>query len=127
MEPSPELDQLAHRVIGAAIEVHRELGPGFLESVYEEALCVELRARDIPFVRQSSVPVTYKGQRVGESRLDLLVGGQLIVELKAVEAFSPIHMAQIISYLRATGCPLALLINFNVLLLRNGIKRVVLS
>ena len=127
MEPEPELDRLAHAVIGAAIEVHRSLGPGFLESVYEEALCIELESRRIPFVRQCPVAVQYKGHPVGEGRLDLLVGGKLVVELKAVETLVPIHSAQLMSYLRATGPCLGLLINFNMPVLKNGIKRMVLS
>ena len=126
-EPDQELDGLAHEVIGAAIEVHRQLGPGLLESAYEEALCIELTLRGIPFVRQPIVTVSYKGRPVGESRLDLLVGGCLIVELKAVEALAPIHSAQVISYLRITGHRLGLVINFNVSMLKDGIKRIVLS
>src|SRR5512134_2947555 len=97
-EPGAKLDQLAHAVIGAAIEVHRLLGPGYVEAVYEEALCVELRLRGIPFMRQVTVPVDYKGHPVGEGRLDLLVGDLLVVELKAVEALAPVHSAQVISY-----------------------------
>ncbi len=126
-EPDAALDHLARDVIGAAIEVHRSLGPGFLESVYEEALCVELRLRGIPFARQVVIAVGYKGQAVGESRLDLLVGGSLVVELKTVEALLPIHSAQVLSYLKATSDRLALLIIFNVPLLKNGIKRIILS
>ena len=126
-EPSPELDGLAKSVIDAAIEVHRQLGPGFLESVYEEALAVELTVREIPFERQKSVAVSYKGRVVGDGRIDLLVGGELLVELKAVEALAPIHKAQVISYLKATSHQLGLLINFNVPVLRSGIQRVVLS
>jgi GxxExxY protein len=126
-EPTPELDRLAHEVIGAAIEVHRVLGPGFLESVYEEAFCVELTARRIPFTRQIPAAVTYKGHQVGDHRLDVLVSGQLIVELKAVDELAPIHTAQLISYLKATGRRLGLLINFNVPVLKEGIKRIVLS
>ena len=127
MEPGSELDRLAHAVIGAAIEVHRSLGPGFLESVYEEALCIELDVRRIPFERQWPVAVNYKGHPVGEGRLDLLVGGMLVVELKAVEGVAPIHVAQVMSYLKATGHRLGLLINFNVPFLKSGIKRIVLS
>jgi GxxExxY protein len=126
-EPSAELDQLAQDVIGAAIKVHRVLGPGFLESVYEEALCVELAQRGIPFVRQAVVKVEYKGQPVGEGKIDLLVAGKLIVELKAAERLLAIHSAQVISYMKATGCKLSLLINFNVPVLKDGLKRVVLS
>jgi len=126
-EPSLKLDQLTHEVIGAAIEVHRTLGPGYLESVYEEALAIELALRGIPFTRQVVIAVDYKGHSVGESRLDLLVGGQLVTELKAVEALAPIHSAQVISYLKTTGHPLGLLINFNVGYLKDGVKRVVLT
>jgi GxxExxY protein len=126
-EPSEALDALAHSVIGAALEVHRVLGPGFLECVYEEALCVELGLRDIPLVSQHPVRVNYKGTRVGEGRLDLLVADALIVELKAVETLLPVHSAQLHSYLKATGYRLGLLINFNVPLLRDGIKLVILK
>lgn len=126
-EPSKTVDELAHAVIGAAIEVHRTLGPGFLESVYEEALCVELRLRSIPFAHQYPVAVDYKGHSVGEGRLDLLVGNELVVELKTVDSLAPIHEAQVISYLKTTGCHLGLLINFNSVLLKDGIKRVVRS
>jgi GxxExxY protein len=124
-EPNVELDELARRVIGAAIEVHGVLGPGFLESVYEEALCVELTLRGIQFGRQVPIGVQYKGQTVGDARLDLLVGEKLVVELKAVERLAPIHVAQILSYLKATRLQLGLLISFNVTLLRHGIRRVI--
>lgn len=121
-----DLSQLSGKVIGAAIEVHRLLGAGFLESVYQEALCVELKLRRIPFRCQPVVAVNYKGQQVGEGKLDLLVKDTLIVELKAVEKLAPIHEAQVLSYLKMTGYPLALLINFNVPLLKDGIKRIIL-
>jgi GxxExxY protein len=126
-EPDSETDQLAREVIGAALEVHTVLGPGFFESIYEEALCVEMQIRGIPFVRQPAIAVNYKGRTVGEGRMDLLVGGKLVVELKAVESLNALHMAQALSYLKAMGFGLGLLINFNELALRNGIKRVVLS
>lgn len=126
-EPDASTDALAHAVIGAALEVHRHLGPGFLEEVYEEALCLELRLRQIPFERQKRVRVDYKGDYVGEGRLDLLVGDRLVVELKAVKAFAPIDKAKLLSYLKASGRHLALLINFHVPLLRDGIQRVVRS
>lgn len=125
IEPGKRTDELAHAVIGAAIEVHRHLGPGFLESVYEEALCVELADRRIPFERQKEISLLYKDREIGKHRIDLLVGGLLIVELKTVEALAEIHTAQIISYLKATGLSLGLLINFNVPILKNGIQRVV--
>lgn len=126
-EPSKALDRLAREVIGAAIEVHRVLGPGLLESVYEEALCVELTLRSIPFVRQPQVELAYKGHPVGKGRLDLLIGDSLVVELKAVEGLNEVHKAQVISYLRTTGYMLGLLINFNVPVLRDGIKRIIRS
>ncbi len=126
-EPSKELDYFAHNVIGAAIEVHRLLGPGFLESVYEEALSIELKLRGIPFTRQVVVGVNYKDNIVGKEKLDFLVGGKLIVELKAVEMLAPIHSAQLLSYLKTTGFHLGLLINFNTTILRNGLKRIILS
>jgi GxxExxY protein len=124
-EPDQVLDELAHAVIGAAIEVHRILGPGFLESVYEAALAVELGLRGIPLERQRPVPVRYKGHDVGEGRLDLLVANRLVAELKAVDALAPIHKAQVLSYLKATNRQLALLINLNVPVLRDGIERIV--
>ncbi len=126
-EPGAELDLLAHKVIGAAIAVHRALGPGFLESVYEEAICVELDFQTVPFERQFKIAVQYRGHAVGEGRLDLLVAKALPVELKAVEAIAPIHQAQMLSYLKMTGLQLGLLINFNVPVLKQGTKRVVLT
>lgn len=126
-EPSPQLDNLVRRVIGAAIEVHKELGPGFLESTYESALAIELELQGIQYSRQHSIGLSYKGHVLGEGRLDLLVENQLIVELKAVEHLHPIHHAQVISYLKATGFILGLLINFNVTNMNYGIKRVILS
>src|SRR5438105_3108693 len=110
-------------VIGAAIEVHRVLGPGYLESVYEEALAAEMELRGIPFQKQVAFALSYKGKPVGEGRLDFLVEGCLIVELKAVDMLAAIHTAQALSYLKATGLHLALLINFNVPVLQNGLKR----
>ncbi len=124
-EPSKELDLLAHEVIGAAIEVHRLIGPGYLESVYEEALSVELNLRNIPFTRQVIINVNYKDHAVGEGRLDFLVGGKLVVELKAVDMLAPIHTAQVLSYLKATGKLLGLLINFNTPILKSGLKRII--
>ncbi len=126
-EPKREVDLLARNVIGAAIEVHKILGPGFLESVYERALCQELRLRETPFSLQRPLPISYKGTCVGEGRIDLLVADSLVVELKAVDCLAPIHTAQVISYLKATGLHLGLLINFNVEVLRTGIKRVIVS
>src|SRR5207249_308346 len=106
----------------------RLLGPGLLEALYEEALCAEMGIRRIPFARQVPVPMIYKGLEIGHGRLDILVADSLIVELKAVEALTPIHLAQVLSYLRATGYHLGLLINFNVTALKQGgIKRVVFT
>lgn len=113
-EAPVELNQLSQAVIGAAIDVHRELGPGFIEVVYEEALCHELELRGILFERQKEVNVKYKGHPVGEGRLDILVANRLIVELKAVDTLLPIHKAQVISY-------------FNVPVLKDGVQRIVLS
>jgi GxxExxY protein len=127
IEPDERLDGLARAVVDSALEVHRVLGPGFAESVYEEALAVELGRRNIPFKRQIALTVKYKGFRVGEGRVDLLVGGELVVELKSVEQLAAVHVAQLISYLKAFDRPLGLLITFNVKLLRNGVRRVVLS
>ena len=124
-EPDAEVDRLASAVIGAAIEVHRYMGAGFKESVYEEALAFELSQRGIPFSRQPVVQLRYKNHPVGDGRLDLLVGGRLIVELKAVDTLHSIYHTQVINYLRATGHPLALLINFNVQVLKDGIHRIV--
>ncbi len=126
-EPDKFVDRIAHDVIGAAIEVHRTLGPGYVESVYEEALCIELQLRRLSFARQLCINVDYKGHPVGEGRLDVLVENSVIVELKAVDELAPIHTAQVISYLKATGYPLGLLVNFNVSVLKNGIRRIVLS
>jgi GxxExxY protein len=117
-----EIDAIARSVIGAAIEVHRNL-----EAVYEEALCIELELRGLRFTRQAIVEVGYKGRRIGEGRLDLLVEGCLVIELKSVETLNSLHTAQVLSYLKVTGYHLALLINFNAVLLKQGgIKRVVL-
>jgi GxxExxY protein len=126
-EPSIELDQLAHMVIGSAIKVHCVLGAGYIESVYEEAMGVELDFQNIPYQRQYKIAVQYRGRSIGEGRLDLLIASALPVELKAVEILAPIHQAQLLSYLKMTGLQLGLLINFNVPVLKQGIKRVILS
>jgi len=126
-EPDDALNELSRRVIGAALEVHRALGPGFLESAYGSAFCIELQERRIPYVRQPVIELSYKGQAIGEGRMDLLVGGRLVVELKSVDSLLPLHTAQLLSYLRATGHVLGLLINFNTTRLEGGIRRVVLS
>lgn len=117
---------LSGAVIGAAVEVHRVLGPGFLESIYEEAMALELALRQVPFERQVPINVSYKTALVGEGRLDLLVSDSLIVELKAVERLLPIHQAQLMSYLKAARRPVGLLINFHERLLKNGLRRIAL-
>jgi GxxExxY protein len=117
-------DILARRVIGCAIEVHRALGPGFLESVYEEALAVEMGRQRIPYSRQHPVSVYYRGHLVGGGKLDFLVGEVVVVELKAVEQLAGIHKSQVLSYLKATGLCLGLLLNFKAEVLREGICRV---
>jgi GxxExxY protein len=120
-------DSLTSQVIGAAIEVHRILGPGLLGSAYEECLCYELGLREIPFVRQKALPILYKGVQLDCGyRLDVVVVDDLVLELKACETLEPIHHAQVLTYLKLTGIKVGLLINFNVPLLKNGIKRVVL-
>lgn len=124
-EPTADIDALATAVVDAAVAVHRALGPGFAEAVYEEALVVELGLRRLPFVRQAAVEVHYKGVRVGEGRVDVLVGSGLVVEIKAVTVVHPVHRAQVIGYLKALGLPVGLLLNFNVVLMREGIERVV--
>jgi GxxExxY protein len=116
-------DGLTERLIGAAIEVHRVLGPGLLESIYEEALCVEMEQRQIDFQRQVDVDVVYKGRVIKGQRLDLLVARELIVELKAIASVPDFVGAQVLSYLRATGLKRALLINFGAHRLVDGVKR----
>ncbi|MDP1676666.1 MAG: GxxExxY protein [Bacteroidota bacterium] len=126
-ELEQETELLVHKVIGAAIEVHKVLGPGYLESIYESALCIELEKRNIAFVRQHKIAVSYKGKEIGEGRLDLFVENKVVVELKTVEALLPIHKAQVISYLKTTGCQIALLINFNTVVLTQGLQRIILT
>jgi len=120
-------DPLTEKIIGASIEVHRVLGPGLLESAYEECLCHELRLGGITFTRQQPLPVVYKGMHLDCGyRLDVVVEGQVIVELKTVDHLLPIHEAQLLTYLRLAGIHTGLLLNFNVPALRQGIKRMVL-
>ncbi len=118
---------LTSKIIAAAIEVHRALGPGLLESAYLACLVRELVLRGIPFEHEKPLPVEYKGVHLDCSyRLDLLIDGKVVVELKAVDALHPIHEAQLLTYLKLSGCRVGLLINFNVPVLKNGIKRMVL-
>ena len=122
------INELTKEVIGAAIEVHRALGAGLLESAYEECLCHELGLRAVCFERQKPLPVVFKEARLDCGyRLDLLVSNSVVVEIKAVEVLLPIHEAQLLTYLKVGGWKVGLLINFNVPLLRDGIKRIVLG
>jgi GxxExxY protein len=121
-----EASLLTGRIIAAAIEVHRYLGPGLLESAYEQCLCRELHHRGINFERQVDLPIDYKGYRIDSGyRLDLVVDHRVVVELKAVRQLEKIHEAQLLTYLKLTGLNLGLLLNFNVVLLKDGIKRLV--
>jgi len=120
-------EDLSREIIGAAIEVHRELGPGLLESAYEACLCHEFTLRNIRFLRQMERPVNYKGLLIDCGyRIDILVDDQIVLELKAVEAFLPIYSAQLMTYLKLTKCRLGFLMNFNVPIMKDGIKRIAL-
>ena len=122
-----DINDLTGEVIGAAIEVHRILGPGLLESIYEECLCIEFDKRKIPYQRQKEIPIEYKGTKLDSAhRLDIIVSNNLIVELKACDSIQPVHEAQVLTYLKLTGIKVGLLINFNVPLLKEGIKRFIL-
>ena len=122
-----EFDELSRSVIGCAIEVHRTLGPGLLESTYRQCLAYEFSQTQIPFQMELALPVRYKDVLLDCGyRIDLVVSGDLIVEVKCVETLLPIHQAQILTYMRLTKIPIGLLINFNVTKLQNGIKRFVL-
>ncbi len=124
-EDYPEAE-LTEKIIGAAIEVHRALGPGLLESVYQVCMQRELSLRNIPFESEKPLAISYKGVSVeGGLRLDFLIDGKVVVELKAVNDLLPIHQAQLLTYLKLTGCKVGLLINFNVRVLKDGIKRAV--
>lgn len=123
-----ENDPLTEQVIGAAIEVHRELGPGLLESAYEECLCHELSLRGIAFKRQVPIPVSFKGVRLDCGyRVDILVPDRLVIELKAVERLTGVHEAQVLTYLRLSGVPTGLLINFYSNVLKAGIRRLMVK
>ena len=121
-----DVNRTTEAVIGTAIEVHRHLGPGVLESTYEECLCEELSLRKIPFNRQVALPVTYKSKKLDVGyRIDLLVNHEVVAELKTVESILPIHEAQTLTYMRLGGWQVGLILNFNVTVLKNGIKRLV--
>lgn len=122
------MNDVTERIIGAAIEVHKALGPGLLESAYEECLCHELSLQGVDFVRQLKLPVKYKGIELDIGyRLDLYINGCVIVELKSVDKLTPIHDAQLLTYLRLLNCKTGLLINFNVPVLKQGLRRKVLN
>ncbi len=125
MTKSVEIDELTSKVINAAIDVHKSLGPGLLESAYEECLCREFDLREIKYERQKDLPVQYKGVMLNCGyRLDMVVEGKLILELKACATLEPIHEAQLLTYLKLTGFKVGLLINFNVPVLKMGIRRI---
>ncbi len=119
------VNDITKRIIGCAIEVHRALGPGLQERTYENAMAIELRRQNLAFDRQVSVPVVYKGEWVGDYRLDLLVSDTVVVEIKSVERSDPLFEAQLLAYLRASGKHIGLLINFNSHLLSQGVRRFV--
>lgn len=120
-----EMNDLTGKIIGAAIEVHKILGPRLLESIYEECLCHELKETNITYERQKEIPIQYKGIKLGCGyRIDLLIEGGIIVEIKSCDTILPIHEAQLLTYLKLTGLRVGLLINFNVPILKEGIKRI---
>jgi GxxExxY protein len=121
-----QLNKLTEKIIGCAIEVHKTLGPGLLESIYENALCFELTISGIAYNKQVKIPIVYKGSDLGDYRIDLLVEDEIIVELKTAEKIEPVFEAQLLTYLKITGKRIGLLINFNVPILKNGIKRIIL-
>ncbi len=121
-----DVNELTRRIIGCAVEVHRTLGPGLQERTYEAAMAIELKAINLDFERQTIVPVMYKGEWIGEYRIDLIVADAVVVEVKSVDRCDPLFQAQVLSYLRATGKHVGLLINFNSHLVTQGIKRLVL-
>jgi GxxExxY protein len=122
-----EHDPLTHQIIGCAIEVHRHLGPGLLESTYEKALCIELDDAGLPYARQLRVPVSYKGRVIGQHRPDLVVGERVLVEVKSVETLHSVHQAQILAYMRVLGVRVGLLMNFNSEVLRTSIRRLAIE
>lgn len=121
-----ETDKLTEKIIGCAIEVHRQLGAGLLESLYESALCIELESAGLKYEKQKVIPVLYKGKQIGEHRVDLIVEDRVIVEIKSVERFDPVFEAQILTYMKLTNKKVGLLINFNSRLLKDGINRFIL-
>lgn len=125
-DTSNTLNSITSQIIGLAIKVHRSMGPGLLESVYTTCLCYELKKAGLMVEREKMVPLYYEGVKLDQSyRLDLLVEQKIIIEIKAVETITAVHKAQLLSYLKLTGCPLGLIINFNVELLKDGISRII--
>jgi len=122
---SPEADLAMSQTIGCAIAVHKVLGPGFIESIYRKAMCIELESRNLAYEKERSIRVTYKGVEIPGQRVDFIVEGLIVVELKAVVRLDQVHRAQLISYLKTTGLHGGLLINFRVPLLKDGIRRIV--
>ena len=121
-----EINRLTERIIGCAIEVHRVLGPGLLEPIYESAMCIEFDELGLGYIRQTCIPAYYKGRFLGNHRVDLIVDDLVIVEIKSVERMNPVFEAQLLTYLRLTGRRLGLLVNFNSRLVKDGIKRMIL-
>jgi len=118
---------ITEHIIGCAIEVHRHLGPGLLESVYESALCLELESAGLQFARQVGIPVFYKGELIAEHRPDLIVADEVVVEVKSVERFNTVFLAQMLTYLRITGLHVGLILNFNRSAMKDGVRRVSLN
>jgi len=123
---SDDLEALVHDTIGCCIEVHRELGPGLLETIYARAICLELTAAGIAFESEKTFPVIYRGELLCEQRLDFVVAGHIVLEIKSVEQLAPLHHAQLLNYLRVSHLRVGLLMNFNVAVLQDGLKRKVL-
>ena len=121
-----EVEELVTRVIGCCIAVHRALGPGLLESIYSRAICLELTAAGIPFDCEVEIPVSYRDELLCVQRLDIVADGQVVLEVKSVERLAPVHHAQLLSYLRVSKLKIGLLVNFNVPVLQDGLKRIVL-
>jgi GxxExxY protein len=124
MEPDPELNHITNAIMGAAIAVHRELGPGHLEAIYGKALAIEFEHRQISYQKELPITLKYRGQVVGTGRLDFLVERLVVVDLKSIEAIGPVQRAQMLTYLRITGRKLGIILNFNVAKLVDGIRRI---
>jgi GxxExxY protein len=121
-----DVEELVTRVIGCCITVHRALGPGLLEGIYSRAICIELTEDGIPFERELEIPVSYRDEWLCVQRLDIVADRQIVLEVKSVEQLAPVHYAQLLSYLRVSKLKVGLLVNFNVPVLRDGLKRIVL-